>query len=65
MILEAQNSKFHDFLVFQPVTKAQNQHYLSSETPGHLKKTKKNMGTYWKHIIFGNLRINIFEHFGA
>ena len=26
---------------------------------------KKYMGTFWKNIIFGNLRIKIFEDFGA
>ena len=41
IIFKTQNSKFHDFLVFEPVTKPQNQHYLSLETPRHLNKIKK------------------------
>ena len=63
--LKTQNYNFHDFLGFGPVTKPQNQHYLSLETPGHLKQIKKNLGTSWKNIIFGNLRINKYENFGT
>ena len=43
-ILEARNSKCHDFLVFQPGTGPQNQLYLSLERLGHLKNTKKKSG---------------------
>ena len=44
-MLEARNSKFHDFLVFQPVTGPQNQLYLSLERPGHLKQIKNKYGS--------------------
>ena len=61
---EAQTLHFYDFGIFEPVTKPQNQHYFSLETPGHLKTTKKNMGTSWKNIIYGNLRLKKFENLG-
>ena len=52
IILEARNSTFPDFLVFEPVTKPQNQHYLFLETPGHLTKTKKNPRFFfWKIVL--------------
>ena len=38
----------HDFLVFEPVTKPQNEHYLSLETPGHLKKARKTLDPFEK-----------------
>ena len=60
-MLEARNSKFHDFLVFQPVTGPQNQLYLSLERPGHLKKSRIDLGTSWEHIICVNLDMRNFE----
>ena len=39
---EPENPHFYDFGIFERVTKPQNQHYLSLETPGHLKKIKEN-----------------------
>ena len=57
IIFKAQNSKFHDFLVFEPATKTQNQHYSSSETPGHLAQSKKDMGLFLEHVIFVDLGI--------
>ena len=47
-------NKIHDFWIFEPVTKPQNQLCLSLETPGHLNKIKKNQ-TFLKHGI--NLKI--------
>ena len=54
------NSKNHDSLVFEPVTKPQNQHYFSLETPGHLNKSRK----YLEHLnkyLFVNMKINNSE----
>jgi hypothetical protein len=48
---EAQTPHFYDFGIFEPVTKLQNQHALSLEAPGHLKKIKKNHWNDFKHII--------------
>ena len=45
---EAQTPHFHDFGIFEPVTKPQNQYYLSLETPGHLKQIKKNT---WNFLL--------------
>ena len=42
---EAQTPHFYDFGIFEPVTKPQNQHHLSLEAPGHLKKPGEIMGT--------------------
>ena len=53
---EAQTHHFYDFRIFEPVTKPQNQHYLSLETPGHLNKIKKIHGTF-ENMIFLNLGI--------
>ena len=39
---EAQTPHFYDFGIFEPVTKPQNQHYLSLETPGCSKQINKN-----------------------
>ena len=85
---EAQTPHFYDLWIFEPITKPQNQLFLSLETQGHLKQIQKTpgrvlhirftnlnsmqntlkiyekMGTCWKRMIFGNMRIkktNIFE----
>ena len=42
-ILKAPNSTFHKFLVFEPIAKPHNQHYLSLETPGQLKTNQENI----------------------
>ena len=47
MILKAQNSKIHDFGIFEPVTKPQSQQSLSVETPRHLKTIQKNPWSIW------------------
>ena len=39
---EAQTPHFYDFGIFEPVAKPENQLFLSSETPGHLKLIKRN-----------------------
>ena len=57
---EAQTPHYYDFGIFEPVTKPQNQHYLSLETPGYLKQIKKNPGTFSKHIMFVNRGIKQF-----
>ena len=60
---ETKTPHFYDFGIFEPVTKPQNQHYLSLETPGHSKKIKKNpwnmLETYYFYKIseFGKLKI--------
>ena len=52
---EAQTPHFYDFGIFEPVTKPQNQHHLSLETPGHLTKTKKQLwNILQKHTILSN-----------
>ena len=38
---EAQTPHFYDFGIFEPVTKPQNQLFLSLQTPGHLKESRK------------------------
>ena len=38
---ETQNSQFYDFGLFEPVTKLQNQFFLSLETPEHINEIKK------------------------
>ena len=69
---EAQTPDFYDFGIFEPVTKPQNQHCLSLDTPGHSKEIKKNPGTFWKTKYFyemsefGNPKmLTIFEKTGA
>ena len=54
---EAQTPRFYDLGIFEPVTKPQNQLFLSLETPGHLNKIKKITGTFEKTIIFINLKM--------
>ena len=49
---EAQTPHFYDFGIFEPVAKPQNQHYLSLETPGHLKKIKIKPWNIFKHVLF-------------
>ena len=39
---ETKTPHVYDFGIVEPVTKPQNQHYLSLETPGHAKKIKTN-----------------------
>ena len=40
------NPHVHGFGIFGRVQTAQNQHYLSLETPGHLIEIKKFPGTF-------------------
>ena len=51
---ETRTPHFHDFWIIEPVISSQNQVFLFLETPGHLKKTRKN-GNIFEHIIFVNL----------
>ena len=51
---EAQTPHFYDFGIFEPVTKPQNQHYLSLETPRHLNEIKKIPGPFSNNMIFAN-----------
>ena len=63
---EAQTPHFYDFGIFEPVTKPQNQYYLSLETPGYSKKSRKIPGIFLENIIFiksRNLEIQNFDHF--
>ena len=60
---EAQTPHFYDFGIFEPVTKPQNQHYLSLETPGYSKAIEKIPGTFLENITFiksRNLEIHVF-----
>ena len=43
--------------MFQPVTGPQHELYLSLERPGPLKKSRINLGTSWKNIMFANMDI--------
>ena len=61
IIFRARNSKFHDFWIFEPVTKPQSQHYLSLETPGHLKQIKKLPWNICETDYFVNMGIDMFE----
>ena len=38
---ETKHPQVHDFGIFKTVTKPQNQHHLSLETPGHRKQISK------------------------
>ena len=49
---EAQTPHFYDFGIFEPVTKPQNQHYLSLETPGYSKKINKNPWYLFRKYYF-------------
>ena len=49
---ETQTPHFYDFWIFEPVTKPQNQQFLSLETPGHLKQIKKTPGTFFKYCFY-------------
>ena len=52
----AQTPHFYDFRIFEPVSKPQNQFFLSLETAGHLKQIKKKP---WNilNTIFINVEI--------
>ena len=52
---EAQTPHFYDFGILEPVTKPQNQYYLSLETPGHLNKIKKSPWNIFGYIMFVNV----------
>ena len=43
---EPETPDFYDFGISDPATKPQHQHYLSLETPGHLKQIKNT----WEHL---------------
>ena len=51
LIGEPKTQNFFDSGIFEPVTKPQNQLFLFLETPGHLKRIKKNQ-TVNKHIFY-------------
>ena len=53
---ETKTPRFYDFGFFEPVTNPQNQLFLSLETPGHQKKTRKPQN---------NFRVNSFINFGV
>ena len=51
-------SNFHDFWIFEPVEPRIYSFYYTKI----LQTNRENMGTSWKHIIFGNLRIKTIEN---
>ena len=52
---EAKTPHFYGFWIFEPVTKPKKQLFLSLQTPGWLKVSRKFPGTISKHIMFVNL----------
>ena len=68
---EPTNPNFYDFGIFGRVqTPSQNQLFLSLETPGYLKKSRKSL-EYFPNIVFINLKsvethfLSIFEKAGT
>ena len=53
---EPKSPHFYDFGTFEPVTKPQNQVFLSLETPEHQQK-QGNAGPLFKNMILINLGI--------
>ena len=49
---EAQTPHFYDFGIFEAVTKPQNQHYLSLETPGYSNKIEKKPWNIFRKYYF-------------
>ena len=49
---ETKTPHFYDFGIFEPVTKPQNQHYLSLETPGYSKKINQNPWNLFRKYYF-------------
>ena len=60
---ETKTHHFYDFWIFEPVTKPQNQYYLSLQTPGHLKKIMGNLQHFRGIYVFINLWILKLQHF--
>ena len=62
---DPQTPHFYDFWIFEPVTKPQNQLYLSLETPGDLKKNKKiqNLFKNYDVIKSRSFETPTFGHF--
>ena len=54
---EAQTPHFYDFQTFEPVTRPQNQVFLSLETPGSLKRITKSPWNISKNIICINVKV--------
>ena len=52
---EAQTPHFYDFGVSEPVTKPQNQLFVSLETPGHLSKNQEKSWNILTNVMFINL----------
>ena len=63
LVGEPKNPHFCDFGIFEPVTKPQNQLFLSLETPGYLKQINKIPGTFSKNIMFANIGILAIQNF--
>ena len=60
---EPKNPHLFDFGISQPVTKPQNQLFLSLETPGYLKRIKKIPWNIFETITFVNIGILENQHF--
>ena len=67
---ETKNLHFYDFGIFEPVAKPQHQLFLSSETPRHLKKSRRipkccSQYYFYKSQNFVNQQMTILEKAGA
>ena len=55
------NLRFHDVLIFE-VLEPRISSFYHAKTP---RKNQENRGTPWENNIYGNLRLENFEHFGT
>ena len=53
---ETKTPHFYDFGIFEPVTKPQNQLFLSLETPGHLKQFRQIPKHVTNKYMLANLK---------
>ena len=62
---ETKNHHFYDLGIFEPTTKPQNQQFLSSETPGHLKQIKTKPKPFVKDMFInlGILKLQFLDTF--
>ena len=60
---ETKTPHFYDFWIFEPVTKPQNQLFLSLEAPGH-QKTQNAEHTFYESRNFETRNFDIFRQEG-